>query len=440
MNRRTEPRFQVYAPAKVALLESPDREYEGEVLDVSGAGLRLSVETEFDEDQIITIETDQHLILADVRNCLERGAKFGIGAERIHSAAKFSLPPTVSRDQRNHVLIEDFHRRIREELDKAPGHAGSRSTAAAERFQAKHFHDEAETVEPAVATPVFPEVVAAEVVPAEVTASEVMPREAFEIKLETLEVKAEPQEPLPAEIPVAASVPAPETNVSPEVEETPPAPVALPRFATVDPIRGTVEQDDDLSPRARARSRIMAILIAAALTTVAVLALLFGPFAKQAPLQTAAAGRGGTATPTPAPVSPPSSPSTSFEKSAAEKAAAEKAALAKALTPPPPLPTAPPAGKSRASISATDRSWVTACADGTIVFSKLFSSGSKQDLMFTSRAVVRMGNAGPLEIQLNGKPTGRLGNAGEVKVFELTPTGSRFLTPGEASDCTVQHQ
>ncbi len=94
------------------------------------------------------------------------------------------------------------------------------------------------------------------------------------------------------------------------------------------------------------------------------------------------------------------------------------------------------AGKSHASIQANERSWVTACVDGKIVFSKLLTAGSKESVDFTNRAVVRMGNAGPLEITVDGKPVGSLGQVGQVRVIELIPGASHFLVGGEADDCT----
>jgi hypothetical protein len=87
-------------------------------------------------------------------------------------------------------------------------------------------------------------------------------------------------------------------------------------------------------------------------------------------------------------------------------------------------------------IRTSDNSWVTACVDGKAVFSKLFTNGSRYDLPFTRRAVVRAGNAGPVDIFLNGKPIGPVGHAGEVSVVELTPSASRLITRGEPADCT----
>lgn len=103
-------------------------------------------------------------------------------------------------------------------------------------------------------------------------------------------------------------------------------------------------------------------------------------------------------------------------------------------------PVPPPvsrAGISRASIQASDRNWITACAAGKVVFSKLFTAGSEDSVDFTSQAVVRMGNAGPVELLLNGKSVGSLGQMGQVRVIALTPTASHFLAGGEPDDCTL---
>ncbi len=48
-----------------------------------------------------------------------------------------------------------------------------------------------------------------------------------------------------------------------------------------------------------------------------------------------------------------------------------------------------------------------------------------------------MGNAGPVELLLNGKSVGSLGQMGQVRVIALTPTASHFLAGGEPDDCTL---
>ena len=95
------------------------------------------------------------------------------------------------------------------------------------------------------------------------------------------------------------------------------------------------------------------------------------------------------------------------------------------------------ADKSHASIQTNDRSWITACADGKMLFSKLFTAGSKDNVDFIKRAVVRIGDAGPVEITIDGKPLGPLGRTGQVRVIVLTPGSSHFQVSGEPDDCTL---
>jgi hypothetical protein len=138
MDRRNESRFQVYAPAKVFPLNDPEGETVGQIIDISGLGLRLIANAEFHQDQIIIIETDQHLILANVRNCEVRGTRFGIGAERIHSVAKLSLPRPPSTPQSNQALVEDYRRRLlNDELAELELSQAKPAQLQAERPEAK---------------------------------------------------------------------------------------------------------------------------------------------------------------------------------------------------------------------------------------------------------------------------------------------------------------
>jgi Domain of unknown function (DUF4115) len=128
---------------------------------------------------------------------------------------------------------------------------------------------------------------------------------------------------------------------------------------------------------------------------------------------------------------------TSRRNPVADAAIPTAAPVAAPITPKPVEgPVADPV-TSRASIRTNDRSWITACVDGEVVFSKLFTAGSKYDVDFTEYAVVRMGDAGPVEITLDGKPVGSLGRAGQVRVIELVRGAPHFLVGGEANDCTL---
>jgi hypothetical protein len=457
---------------------------DGQLIDVSAAGLRLVVGEALRDGQIITVETDQHLILAEVRNCLVRGTNFGIGAERVHSAAKLALPRTSTKIGRNQVLIEDFHRRLRDELNTVPDRVGVKPTGAAARFEV-HLSAVAATpaLPPVLAAPpmpaarsvVLPDAARAAGAPSQGGAlfPELTPPEPYEIGLEPLPFAEEPL-PAPANTDSRPLSPlAADTGVEPllsgPVEEMAKAEAELGENAQIPPmvaeaalsaatapvspeppatdfIREAARQSarfDAESPTNFRRSRVMAVLIAASLTLAAVGVLLYGPFAKRVPvLQTSASSKASVA----------KAPTVAVDSAVPQPtpAATPVATPAKRPGPPPgaqvpgmPVPkvaaplSALVAGKARATITASDRSWVTACADGNLVFSKLFTAGSKDNVDFTRRAVVRMGNAGPLEILVNGKTMGPLGRPGQVRVIELTPEASHFLMPGEPGDCTA---
>src|ERR1700694_5213395 len=97
MDGRREPRFQIYAPAKLTLLDSPERELDCLLLDISAAGMKFVVSEVVPIDEVVVLEAEDHLVLADVRYSEPRGEKFVIGAERIHAVAKSALPLDKTR-------------------------------------------------------------------------------------------------------------------------------------------------------------------------------------------------------------------------------------------------------------------------------------------------------------------------------------------------------
>jgi hypothetical protein len=64
------------------------------------------------------------------------------------------------------------------------------------------------------------------------------------------------------------------------------------------------------------------------------------------------------------------------------------------------------------------------------------TAGAMANFDVTRLASVRAGNAGSTEIDVDGNSVGTLGAAGEVRIAELGPGGSRFREGGEADDCT----
>jgi len=75
------------------------------------------------------------------------------------------------------------------------------------------------------------------------------------------------------------------------------------------------------------------------------------------------------------------------------------------------------------SIKASGMSWVTVCADGQKVFSKLFEAGSAEEVKFSKQASLRSGNSGALELSAGTNPIGKMGSWGVVRTLHITPEG-----------------
>jgi len=88
-------------------------------------------------------------------------------------------------------------------------------------------------------------------------------------------------------------------------------------------------------------------------------------------------------------------------------------------------------GKSRIAIKAKQGSWIDACADGRTVLREYLPQASATDLGFSKVAVVRTGNAGGVEISVNGTSTGPMGALGEVRVMQFDARGFHFLEEGD---------
>jgi hypothetical protein len=90
------------------------------------------------------------------------------------------------------------------------------------------------------------------------------------------------------------------------------------------------------------------------------------------------------------------------------------------------------------SIRASDRSWVTACADGAMVLSKLFNKGDVGEVHFARQAMIRSGNAGATELAVGNQPFGPMGAWGEVKTIAATPAGHQYVTAAPTPNCKFE--
>jgi cytoskeleton protein RodZ len=121
--------------------------------------------------------------------------------------------------------------------------------------------------------------------------------------------------------------------------------------------------------------------------------------------------------PAPAPV-PAQAPAATTPEPAPPTTAVAQAAPAPAASAP-----------VRVELRATGPAWVRVTADGKVLFSGTIEAGQSQTFEAKEIIRVRTGNAGGLEAALNGKPAGPLGNAGQVRELEFTPSQFRIVPP-----------
>jgi cytoskeletal protein RodZ len=102
--------------------------------------------------------------------------------------------------------------------------------------------------------------------------------------------------------------------------------------------------------------------------------------------------------------------------------------------PAPPAPGAPSPGRASPEggepltgpihavvVASSGRSWVRAVADGTTVYEGFLNEGEQRVWDAAHTLTVRAGNAGALEVSVNGRSLGRFGRPGEV--LERTLSG-----------------
>jgi hypothetical protein len=88
-----------------------------------------------------------------------------------------------------------------------------------------------------------------------------------------------------------------------------------------------------------------------------------------------------------------------------------------------------------ASINTTGPSWISACADGQALPGKMLPAGSELEIEFFRQAQLIVGNAGGVQMELEGKPLGSLGPKGTSRLVQLTPSGFRVLASGSLRQC-----
>jgi cytoskeletal protein RodZ len=87
-----------------------------------------------------------------------------------------------------------------------------------------------------------------------------------------------------------------------------------------------------------------------------------------------------------------------------------------------------PDDKVVVALSVREATWLSITSDGKQIFSGILEPSQTRVLGGKTRAFVRVGNAGGLEIIWNGKPIGPIGERGQVRNVLFTPENYQILS------------
>ena len=110
------------------------------------------------------------------------------------------------------------------------------------------------------------------------------------------------------------------------------------------------------------------------------------------------------------------------------------------ITPVPAVVTMPnEASPMRVAFTATEPVWVSIKSDGTRAYTGTLEGQKTREFDASRKMTVLVGNAGSLDISLNGKPIGPIGGKGEIQLLVLTPSGAHVVprTPRTSDDSTA---
>ena len=81
------------------------------------------------------------------------------------------------------------------------------------------------------------------------------------------------------------------------------------------------------------------------------------------------------------------------------------------------------------NLTASESVWISVTADGKTIFSGIMNPNETKTLAGKAMALIRVGNAGGLDITWNGKSIGPLGPKGQVRTVVLTPESYKINVP-----------
>jgi cytoskeletal protein RodZ len=125
----------------------------------------------------------------------------------------------------------------------------------------------------------------------------------------------------------------------------------------------------------------------------------------------------------------PARPKQAVTTSAPVHPAAPVAAPPQVAVPPLPAAVDSPIADThpvRVVVTARDDSWIQVTAEGKTAFIGVLKAGESRDFASDGPVRVRTGNAGGIDISLNGKQIDSLGPAGQIRSVNLTAEGPQY--------------
>jgi cytoskeleton protein RodZ len=87
------------------------------------------------------------------------------------------------------------------------------------------------------------------------------------------------------------------------------------------------------------------------------------------------------------------------------------------------------ASAMRVTFTATEPVWLSIKSDGSYAYTGILGVQQSKEIEAAIQMKVLVGNAGGLDVSLNGRRVGPIGARGEVQLLELTPTGGVRILP-----------
>jgi cytoskeleton protein RodZ len=98
-----------------------------------------------------------------------------------------------------------------------------------------------------------------------------------------------------------------------------------------------------------------------------------------------------------------------------------------------PAPAINPNASVHVEVSADEDVWVSARADGKYLFSRTLGAHESRKLDGADTITLRLGNAGGVNIKLNGRPIGPIGGKGQTRTLQFTSGGFQIVEAPKSS-------